>query len=486
MSSVEVHVNMDLCYSDSLNEFRGCFFNYQMNKYLSRNVSPEEYLKIFGLGDIQEIRSHLNRRHVYANSHRALVEYRNFCSEAFFTEKDIKGFFEDCIGYVNYVCTFDQEALKGEMPFPYVLCLEILEDLASIVYRNDSERVKRDVLGRARDLLIDDYEPGKAYKVLAPVFKQLFENWDVSSDYVGDDHGQRMKHIFCAQSMANQKSANDALARGFYNFYQGLPGGKKFPLHTLDSPNLPGVNCYFLFVNNPLNANSLEAEFLQSSKIIKIGSKGDFFKQFPYSNPSSESRAKGGPVVEQRMALVVALAAGKNFLLQNPNVDLFSPGIDGVKPFRDHNIGDWLSTMESRAFAEDVDWDGRRFLHGEKRPGLYIDHVSLSGLLSDENTIASAAEEVAQSLDDDDLPGYREAIEALSIGSKSPARPRSSRKSKRKRVRTEEEGRPIAEPLQKKTQKDVDPKSESDNSTILYAILGIGTFLGIVFLNNRA
>ena len=41
-----VKVNMDICYSDTLADFQGCYFNYQMNLYLSRGLSNEEYLKI--------------------------------------------------------------------------------------------------------------------------------------------------------------------------------------------------------------------------------------------------------------------------------------------------------------------------------------------------------------------------------------------------------------------------------------------------------
>jgi len=60
-----VKVNMDICYSDTLADFQGCYFNYQMNLYLSRGLTNEEYLKIFAIQDPVEINDALQRRHQY-------------------------------------------------------------------------------------------------------------------------------------------------------------------------------------------------------------------------------------------------------------------------------------------------------------------------------------------------------------------------------------------------------------------------------------
>lgn len=61
------------------------------------------------------------------------------------------------------------------------------------------------------------------------------------------------------------------------------------------------------------------------------------------------------------------------------------------------------------------------------------------------------------------------------------------RKRKRAKVDTGEQGNAVRKPFtQPKVLKDDDPKHEADNSTIGYAIIGIGTFLGILFLSNKA
>ena len=83
-----VKVNMDICYSDTLADFQGCYFNYQMNLYLSRGLSNEEYLKIYTLQDPVEINSALQRRHQYDRPEHALLAYRNFVKAAYFTEKN--------------------------------------------------------------------------------------------------------------------------------------------------------------------------------------------------------------------------------------------------------------------------------------------------------------------------------------------------------------------------------------------------------------
>ena len=62
------------------------------------------------------------------------------------------------------------------------------------------------------------------------------------------------------------------------------------------------------------------------------------------------------------------------------------------------------------------------------------------------------------------------------------------RKRKRKRVvDTGEDGDAVREPFTKpKVLEESDPKQKEDNSTIMYAVMGIGAFLGILFLSNKA
>ena len=92
---------MDLCYSDSLHDFRGCFHNYQLNKYLSRGLDPDEYLKIFGATNAPEIRDLLKKRHEFTNPRHALLEYRDFCKAAHFKKKIFAIFFRYACGTSN-------------------------------------------------------------------------------------------------------------------------------------------------------------------------------------------------------------------------------------------------------------------------------------------------------------------------------------------------------------------------------------------------
>lgn len=485
-SEANIHVNMDLCYSDTLSDFRGCFFNYQMNLYLSRGCDPDEYLKVFDVTDMGQIRSYLNKRHLFQKPEQALVFYRDFCKNAYFTEKQIRDFFAECLGFVRLI--MDQQQDHEVKPFPRDVVVEILTDLANIVYRGDSSSKISTLMEEARVRLQDNYEPGHAYTALQNLFAQILSDWDVKTQYVGDDHGQRMKSIFCAESMGTQASANCALARGFYNFFTGLPDNEKFPRHRLSNSNFPRVNSYFWFVNNPFNMQSLEAEVVAASKVITKSSAGDFFKKFEYSKPEQTGETfQGGALQEQRTALVIALAAGKNFLLQNPAVDLFVPGPDDVKPFHDKNVGDWVHTMRMRAFAKDVDWDGRCFIRGDRRPGIYIDAISYQGLLEDEEIIGSSMPDPEEAYRQSILAMAPKHLQDVTVpGEVSPSPPLARpRKRKRVTISTDEGGKQVRKPFFREVQKDVDPKAEADNATIWYGVLGIGTFLGIMFLSRR-
>ena len=72
-----VKVNMDICYSDTLADFQGCYFNYDeplpVPRTLKRGI-PQ---------DIHAPRSGGNQRW----PEHALLAYRNFCKSAYFTEK---------------------------------------------------------------------------------------------------------------------------------------------------------------------------------------------------------------------------------------------------------------------------------------------------------------------------------------------------------------------------------------------------------------
>ena len=492
---LSVHVDLDLSYSNSLGDFRGCFFNYQMNRYLSRGLDPDEYLKVFSESDMHEIRQYLHKRHLFVKPHQALVAYRDFCRDAFLTESQIRDFFVLCLGHVKWVVeNFDPQQVGA--PFSSKILQEVLHDLANIVYARESKSKVETVMRAGHDALQQEFNPGQSYSVLEHLFAQCFKDWDVSQDYVGDDHGQRLQNIFCAQSMQNQPSANCALSRGFYAFFQGLPADEKFPRFTIEDSPFKGVNCYFLFCNNPLNTSSLETEFLQNSIIVTKGSRGDFFLKFPNAKPYTQMPNVGGVVEEVRTALVIALAAGHNFLQRDPFCDLLhSSGPDEVRPFPDMNIGDWLHTMVVRSFANDLDYDGKTFREGQARPGVYISKMGLQDIFEDEEIISATSPE------EQDEESYRQAIlgmapktlqgqsvpgEEVSAYQAEKLKRRQSRK-KRKReptVDTGEGGKKVRAAFEPKAQEDVDPKAEQDTSTMFYAFIGIGTFLGLIFLNR--
>ena len=498
-----VHVDLDLSYSNSLGDFRGCFFNYQMNRYLSRSLDPDEYLKVFSESDMQQRRNYLHRRHLFVKPHQALVAYRDFCREAFLTESQIRDFFVMCMGYVKWINeNFSAAELRGPAAFSAPILREALNDIANIVYANETGDKVKTVMRAAHDALQQEYEPGHAYSVLEPIFTQCFKDWDVSQDYVGDDHGQRMQNIFCAESMAEQVSANCALARGFYAFFQSLPEGEKFPRFTIEDSPFQGVNCYFLFANNPLNTSSLETEFIHNSITVNKASRADFFNRFKNAKPYTQMPNVGGVVEEVRTSLVIALAAGHNFLQRDPFCDLLhSVSPEEVRPFPDMNIGDWIHTMVVRSFANDLDFDGKTFREGQARPGVYISKMGVKDVLEDEEIISATSPE------QHDEESYRQAIlgmapktlqeqsvpgEEISAFQAEKIKRRQSRKRRRGdetsppdvKVDTGEGGKKIKVAFETEAQDDVDPKVEQDTSTMFYAFIGIGTFLGLIFLNR--
>ena len=492
---LSVHVDLDLSYSNSLGDFRGCFFNYQMNRYLSRGLDPDEYLKVFSLPDLPQRRQYLFKRHLFVKPHQALVAYRDFCREAFLTESDIKDFFQLCLGHVKWITENFDPQIVG-IPFSTKILQEVLHDLANIVYERETEDRVKTVMRQAHNAIQQEYAPGRALSVLEPLFGQLFKDWDVSQDYVGDSHGQRLQKIFCAQSMQNQPSANCALNRGFYDFYKNLPEDEKFPRFTISESPFKRVNCYFLFCNNPLNTTSLESEFVENSIVVTKSSRGDFFHKFTNAKPYTQMPDVGGVVLELRTALIIALAAGHNFLQRDPFCDLLhSDSPDDVKPFPDMNIGDWVHTMVVRSFANDLDYDGKTYREGQARPGVYISKIALKDLMEDEEIVSATSPE------EHDEESYRQAIigmaskelqaktvpgEQLSAfqAEKVKRARQSAKKRKRDPVDTGEGGKKMKAALETEAQEDVDPKTEQDTSTLLYAIIGVGTFLGIMLFNR--
>ena len=479
-----VTVNMDLCYSDTLAEFQGCFFNYQMNRYLSRGISPEEYLKIFSMVDPAEIDTNLQRRHQYSLPQQALTQYQNFCKEAYITEKSIRDFFMMCLNYLHWCITdgANQES-SANYPFTVDLVREILEDITRIVYKNDTENIRK-VMDEARVLLQEDYEPGLAYLQVQGLMLKVIDDWDVEHPFVGDDHGARLRNIFCAASIGNQKSANVALARGFNSYRLTLEETEQYPIHEQSgAPKkrsgflvFPEPNSYVWFVTNPYQVNNLESTFINRCTIIKVGSSGDFFQQFQYSEPWKARHSVQGTERDQRISILVALASGKNLKARNPNIDLIkAAGPDDVTPFS-VPIADWVEEFIHRGFGNDVDWIGKTFREGANRPGLYIDSQTLHEIQQDERSIGVADVALTGDTGGQPPPLFFPDREP------APAEPETpGRKRKRSRVDTGERGRTPSTPISTKRVEDVDPEKESSNSLLMYGIVGVGTFLLVIF-----
>jgi len=486
---------MDLCYSDSLQDFRGCFFNYHMNRYLSTGMDPDEFLKVFDITNLNEIRKHLSKRHECSRPRHALLKYRDFCKSVYLTEVQIRDFFAMCFWYVKWCL---ENLPPHANPFPAPLVREILQDLAEIVYRKDSVRKITEIMREAHVRLQGDWTPGTAFLVCEDLFKQILHDWNVEHDYAGDDHGQRLKRIFCAESVGHQKCANTALYRGFHSYFQELDAGgrgDKFPRakwsdFQKESEFGAHVNSFFLFVNNPLNLTSLEQEFMHSSKVISIGSRADFWNDFPHSVPDQLVIDPSGATLEQRTYFLVALAAGKNFLhSHNPNCNILAAAAADVAPFGDASVSAWVDNNVTRGFGLEVDWEGREFSIGQARPGLYIDALTLADLVADEETLAAEADEAYRR----SIVGMApKALKGVTVpgevkGQAGPVRKRKRKRASASKIDTGEDGnavrKPFAEPKKVKTP---DPKQEEDNSTIMYAVMGIGAFLGILFFSNKA
>ena len=483
-------VNMDLCYSDTFHDFTGVFANYHLNKYLSRGLTSDEYVKIFPC-DIEEARSRLQKRFEYGRHEQAFSTYELFCKDAYFSESDIRDFFGECLNFVRW-CVTEGKQQGDESPFSIPIVSEILEDLARIVYRNDDQGKLTLVMKNLAEAFQEVSSAQEPYIRAEPLFAKVLLEWDVSIDFVGDDHGQRMKSIFCAESFGNQKSANSALARGFHQYYLSCPEDDKFPIHALPEAKFPIANCYFWFVNNPFRTNDLTEEFMRAACVKKVGSKGDFFHQFPFTKPWLQAKnLPSGQARDQRVALLSTLAVGKNFLHRNPECSLLVPGLDDVSVFGETKVTDWVNGMIRAPFAENCDWQGRTTLMGDARPGLYIDAASLEQVIRDENSLAAVLappdpvpemtpEEVREMyiglapkhLKDVIVPGELEQIAQIERG------------KKRKRVDTGEKGTLPSVPLEVEKKKKPNPKEEADNSTLFYGILAIGTFIGVLFLNR--
>ena len=133
-------------------------------------MDPDEYLKIFGTTNAPEIRDLLKKRHEFTNPRQALTVYRDFCKAAHFKEKDIRDFFSLCLWYVKWFVT---NLPANSNPFPAPLIQEILQDLAQIVYRMDSQKKVEEVLREAHQRLQDTYSPGTAFLVCEELFTRV-------------------------------------------------------------------------------------------------------------------------------------------------------------------------------------------------------------------------------------------------------------------------------------------------------------------------
>ena len=468
-----VKVNMDICYSDTLADFQGCYFNYQMNLYLSRGLTHEEYLKVFMIQDPLEVTDALQRRHHYDRPEHAMLAYRNFCKTAYFTEKTIRDFFAECLHYVHWCVTDGMVTESDDICFSQALIAEILEDIASFVYRNDDKGKIAGVMGEARHLWTDDYPSGTAFLQVEGLFVRVLDEWNVEQEYVGDHHGTRMRHIFCAQSVGTQKSANVALFRGFRAYQNSRPEGDKHPTHA--ATMFLRINSPSWFIGNPLNVVSLETNFVAACKIITVRSKGDFFRKFEASTPQNTFVPDNGPVQDQRINLIVSLAAGKNFRHRNPEVDLTSAaGPDDVGPFGSENVHDWVNGFLIRAFGNDVVWEGSTFRGGRSRPGIYIDIEALAQIEHDEKNIIAFQEKEYRASIVGMAPKH---LKGVTVPGMAPEA----------QIIRGEQGKSITKPLedQKVREPVADPQKEKDDSTLLYCVLGIGAFLGLIFATKR-
>jgi len=109
-------------------------------------------------------------------------------------------------------------------------------------------------------------------------------------------------------------------------------------------------------------------------------------------------------------------------------------------------------------------------------------------LVQDEETLAAEAGEAYRR----SIVGMApKGLQGVTVPGEVAAGKVVARKRKRKRefkVDTGEGGNPVRKPFTKpkKVVEESDPKHEEDNSTIAYAIMGIGAFLGILFFSNKA
>ena len=402
-----------------------------------------------------------------------MLAYRNFCKAAYFTEKDIRDFFAECLHYVHWCVTDGMVTESDDVCFSQALIAEILEDIAGFVYRNDDKGKIAGVMGEARQLWTEDYDSGKAYLQVEGLFARVLSEWNVEQDYVGDHHGTRMRHIFCAQSVGSQKSANSALFRGFRAYQNSRPEGDKHP--TVKGSIFMRITSPSWFISNPLNVVSLQNTFHTECKIITVRSKGDFFRKFEASAPLSTYIPDNGPVQDQRINLIVSLAAGKNFRHKNPEADLIrAAGPDDVGPFGSENVHDWVNGYLTRAFGNDVVWEGKVFRGAQSRPGVYLDQEALAQIEHDEKTIMKVQEKA-----------YRESI--LGMAPKHLKDVTVPGMDPEAQVVTAEQAESITKPLEEVTVEEPvpDPKKEKDDSTLLYCVLGIGAFIGLIFATKR-
>ena len=135
---------------------------------------------------------------------------------------------------------------------------------------------------------------------------------------------------------------------------------------------------------------------------------------------------------------------------------------------------DWVNGYLTRAFGNDVVWEGKVFRGGQSRPGVYLDQEALAQIEHDEKTIMKVQEKA-----------YRESI--LGMAPKHLKDVTVPGMDPEAQVVTAEQAESITKPLEEVTVEEPvpDPKKEKDDSTLLYCVLGIGAFIGLIFATKR-
>ena len=150
-------------------------------------------------------------------------------------------------------------------------------------------------------------------------------------------------------------------------------------------------------------------------------------------------------------------------------------GPDDVGPFGSEKVHDWVNGFLIRAFGNDVVWEGSTFRGGQARPGVYLDREALSKIEHDEKTIITYQQEA-----------YRKSIVGLAAKHLQEVAVPGEVPPANVTVVTAEQGESITTPLvgEKVEAAVANPKKEADDN-LLYLLLGVGGFIGLIFATKR-